>query len=349
MEENENVMAENENPTEQEPSAQAQEPGAVTDEPSAEPAEQPVETEQDAGATLLSDERKLTEAQRVLESLLFASEEILTPGKLKAIVPGAPDGRVLRKMVQRINEQLQKERHPFEIIELGGGYQMRTISYYYPWVRQLFREKPSKRLSIQALECLAIISYRQPITKAEIESIRGVESDGAMKTLLEKHLVTISGRSDKAGRPLLYATTQEFLQHFGINKLSDLPQLEEFEAMAREKMEDIIGDGAPDIEALKQAEAAQQEAEASVGTGQQMAEDTVVVDDSDAAAEAEAAPETDQPVNEQVNAEDAMEIAHKELEDLETVEIAPEEEPAESGLDETEFDKAPEEPQDPNS
>jgi segregation and condensation protein B len=142
-------------------------------------------------------------------------------------------------MVDKLNVQYSKERHPFEIVEIGGGYQFRTISYYYPWVVQLFKEKSAKKLSIQSLECLAIIAYKQPITKAEIEQVRGVLSDGAMKTLLEKRLVAIAGRSDKAGRPLLYATSKEFLAYFGINKIADLPRIEEFEVMAKEKLGEL--------------------------------------------------------------------------------------------------------------
>jgi segregation and condensation protein B len=179
------------------------------------------------------------ESMRILEALLFASDELLTTDRLKAIIPGQPDARKIRQMVDKINVQFQKERHPFEIVEIGGGYQFRTVSYYYQWVQQLFKEKSAKKLSIQSLECLAIISYKQPITKAEIEAIRGVLSDGAMKTLLEKRLVTVSGRSEKAGRPLLYATTKEFLTYFGINKLADLPRVEEFEAMAKEKLGEL--------------------------------------------------------------------------------------------------------------
>ena len=141
----------------------------------------------------------IVESMRILEALLFASDELLTTERLKSIVPGQPDARKIRQMVDKINVQFQKERHPFEIVEIGGGYQFRTVSYYYQWVQQLFKEKSAKKLSIQSLECLAIISYKQPITKAEIEAIRGVLSDGAMKTLLEKRLVTVSGRSEKAG------------------------------------------------------------------------------------------------------------------------------------------------------
>jgi segregation and condensation protein B len=176
---------------------------------------------------------------RILEALLFASDELMTAAHLKAILPGQPDARKIRGMVEKINVLLQKERHPFEIVEIGGGYQFRTITFYHPWVRRIFKEKAIKKLSIQALECLAIIAYKQPISKADIEAVRGVVSDGAMKTLLEKRLVTISGRSDKPGRPLLYATTTVFLTYFGLNKIEDLPRIEEFEALAREKMDEL--------------------------------------------------------------------------------------------------------------
>ncbi|MCX7726521.1 MAG: SMC-Scp complex subunit ScpB [Chitinispirillaceae bacterium] len=176
---------------------------------------------------------------RILEAVLFASDEILTSSQLKAILPGSPDAKKIRGMEEKINIQLQKERHPFEIVEIGGGYQFRTISYYYPWVKQIFKEKAEKKLSMQALECLAIIAYKQPISKAEIEAIRGVISDGALKTLLEKRLIGVCGRSDKAGHPLLYGTTQNFLKYFGLNKLEDLPRIEEFEAIAKEKMEGL--------------------------------------------------------------------------------------------------------------
>lgn len=178
------------------------------------------------------------ESLRILEALLFASDDVMSTAKLKTLMPDKPDSRQIRKMVADININLQKQRHPFEILEIAGGYQFRTIPYYQPWIQRIFKDKAAKRLSIQALECLAIVAYKQPITKSQIEAIRGVLSDGAVKTLLEKRLVTISGRSDKPGNPLLYTTTQEFLQYFGINKLSDLPNIEEFEAIAKEKMEE---------------------------------------------------------------------------------------------------------------
>jgi segregation and condensation protein B len=200
------------------------------------------------------EKKPLAESMRILEALLFASDDILSAEKLKSIIPGAPDARAIRKMVEAVNVQLQNQRHPYEIVEIGGGYRFRTVSFYYQWIQRLFKEKSAKKLSIQSLECLAIIAYKQPITKAEIEAIRGVLSDGAMKTLLERRLVTISGRSEKAGRPLLYATTQEFLTYFGLNKLADLPRIDEFEALAKEKLGDLSEAELKHIEAEKKTD-----------------------------------------------------------------------------------------------
>lgn len=221
------------------------------------------EEEQDAPAP----EAKDADTLRILEALLFASDEIMPVARLKAILPGNPGGREIGAMVEKINRYMQKERHPFEIVEIGGGYLFKTVAYYHPWVRQIFQEKAAKRLSIQALECLSIIAYRQPLSKAEIEAIRGVISDGAMKTLLEKRLITITGRSDKPGRPLLYGTTTEFLTYFGLNKITDLPNIEEFEAMVRQKIENLP------IDQLEAAQAAQAQAksEAAAEEGQSAA------------------------------------------------------------------------------
>jgi segregation and condensation protein B len=213
------------------PDAQAQSAGAADAAASADDADEPG-GERITAATP-------AEAKRILEAMLFASDDVMSPAKIKASMPGQPDLREIKKMVSEINTQLSRERHPFEIIEVAGGFQFRTIAYYSPWVRQLLKEKAARRLSQQALESLAIIAYKQPITKAEIESIRGVVTDGAIKTLLERRLVYMSGRSDKPGKPLLYSTTREFLVYFGLKSLEDIPKIEEFEALVKEKMGDL--------------------------------------------------------------------------------------------------------------
>jgi segregation and condensation protein B len=231
-------------------------PPAVGDEP-------PPGTDDSEQAAERSTRTPFSEPMRILEAVIFASTEIITPARLKQILPDAPDLRVIRQMVAKLNEKFQKERHPFEIVEVGGGYQFRTVPYFHPWVQQLFKEKSRKRLSIQALESLAIIAYKQPITKAEIESIRGVISDGAMKTLLEKRLITIVGRSEKPGHPLLYGTSPLFISYFGINKIADLPRIEEFEAMARKKMDELTEEELRNIEAAAGEEPENEEMQAA--------------------------------------------------------------------------------------
>ena len=121
------------------------------------------------------------------------------------------------------------------IVEVAGGYQIASRPELAQWIKRLKKVKQSSRLSKPSLETLAIVAYKQPIVKAEIEDIRGVDSSGVLKGLLDKHMIKIIGRKDVAGRPILYATTKEFLQYFGLRDISDLPTLKEFtELMAEE-------------------------------------------------------------------------------------------------------------------
>jgi len=223
----------------------------------------------DAQTQSAQEDEGAIDETRILEALLFASDEHLTSAKLKSIIPGSPDARHIRKMVGEINERLLTEGHPFEIVEAGGGYQFRTLSAFHPYVRKLYKERAAKKLSLQALECLAIIAYRQPISKAEVEAIRGVLSDGAMKTLLERKLIDLCGRSDKPGRPWLYGTTGDFLRYFGINKIGDLPRMEEFEQMARAKMEEMSAD-----ELSTEKEVGAEEGEVNAGHGEERSGET---------------------------------------------------------------------------
>ncbi len=202
------------------------------------------------------------ESQRIAEALLFSSREPVSVSKLSDIIPGKPNKKQIKDMIEEINITLQKQRHPFEIVETAGGFQTRTVAYYQQWINKLFNEGKKRRMSIQALECLSIIAYKQPVSKANIEKIRGVASDGAMKTLLERNMVSIKGRSDKPGRPLLYGTTDKFLEYFGINRISDLPELSEFEEIAKEKI--------MESEDIKELEDIQEQAY----TGQEPEEDT---------------------------------------------------------------------------
>jgi segregation and condensation protein B len=172
---------------------------------------------------------------RHIEALIFASDRPLTPLEITELINNSP-GFIEEKLsleeaqasIEQIIEKYSSESYPFEIIESGGGLQFLTKKEYHGTIAQLNGDKFLKRLSNAALETLAIIAYKQPVTKGEIESIRGVSSDYSIQKLLEKDLVVITGRNeDMPGKPLLYATSKSFMDYFGINSSEDLPKLKE--------------------------------------------------------------------------------------------------------------------------
>lgn len=170
-----------------------------------------------------------------IESLIFASDKPVTTLELTDLVNNAlgfMDDKVSLDQVEAALEGIQEkygsEFYPFEVIQSGGGWQFLTKKEYHKTVAQLNGDKFLKRLSAAALETLAIVAYKQPVTKGEIESIRGVSSDYALQKLLEKELIIISGRNEKApGQPLLYSTSKNFMDYFGINSAEDLPKIKE--------------------------------------------------------------------------------------------------------------------------
>jgi segregation and condensation protein B len=162
----------------------------------------------------------------VLEAILFLSGELITISTLKDVTE-LPESEIKRLMGELIQEY--KERNTgLLIVEIANGYQMVTNPEHAEWVKKFRSSHMSSRLSMPALETLAIIAYKQPIIRAEIEQIRGVNSDSAIRTLLEKRLIKIMGRKEVPGRPFLYGTTREFLQYFGLRDLTELPTLKEF-------------------------------------------------------------------------------------------------------------------------
>ena len=171
---------------------------------------------------------------RIVEALLFASDTPLSVQKLSALVEGsgAPE---IRGALARLSEFYEREDTAFHLVQVAGGFQLCTRPRFSHWVEQLFRGRQKSRLSNAALETLAIVAYKQPMAKAEISEIRGVDVDGVLRTLLERNLVTVVGRRDTPGRPLLFGTTKEFLEHFGLNLLQDLPSIEEMEELVRER------------------------------------------------------------------------------------------------------------------
>jgi len=170
----------------------------------------------------------------IVESLIFASDIPIPASQIKALVEEAKDSEI-RKAVDALNLEYSQTNRAFSIVQVAGGFQMVTRENYAPWIRKLFLKRITARLSQAALEALAVIAFRQPVSKPEIEAIRGVNSDGVIHTLLERKLITMTGRAEGPGRPLLYKTTQEFLRYFGVNDLSDLPKPRELEELLKEE------------------------------------------------------------------------------------------------------------------
>ncbi|HXX53540.1 MAG TPA: SMC-Scp complex subunit ScpB [Thermodesulfovibrionales bacterium] len=160
----------------------------------------------------------------LLEALLFLSGEPLTASSLKTITE-LEEPEIYRLMNELIGEYRARDGGLL-LAEIANGYQMVTNPHYAPWVKKLTGSEAT-RLSLAALETLAIIAYKQPIIKAEVEQVRGVNSDGVIRTLLEKRLIKIMGKKEAPGKPLLYGTTKDFLQYFGLKDLAELPTLKD--------------------------------------------------------------------------------------------------------------------------
>jgi segregation and condensation protein B len=171
------------------------------------------------------DEPIETTVESVIEAVLFASDEPLSATKLAAIVEITT--KQVNESVRALNEKYKSGNHAFRIVQIAGGYQMLTLSPYNLWLKKLLRARSDSKLSSAALETLAIIAYKQPIIRADIEAVRGVAAGEMIRSLMYKGLVKIVGRADILGHPMLYGTTKKFLEVFGLNSLKDLPKIEE--------------------------------------------------------------------------------------------------------------------------
>lgn len=167
---------------------------------------------------------------KIVEALLFSTDEPLTSEKISSVLAFVHPEQV-KSIIAQLNQKYADNGHAFRIREIAGGFQVYTLPEYALWIENLWEKTRWQRLSRPALETLAIVAYRQPIVKAEIDKIRGVQSDGTLRTLLERDLIEIKGREKSPGRPLLYQTTEKFLSFFGINDLKELPQLEELKTV----------------------------------------------------------------------------------------------------------------------
>jgi len=167
----------------------------------------------------------ISEEIQIVEALLFASPGPLTQSRVNLIFETDPPK--LDEAVKELNRHYEKANRSFKIQMIAGGFQLTTLPEFDIWIKRMLDKSGKLALSTAALETLAIIAYKQPISRFNIESIRGVDCSGVIKTLLSKSLVRIKGRDEGPGRPLLYATTDKFLENFGVNRISDLPKLKE--------------------------------------------------------------------------------------------------------------------------
>ncbi len=180
--------------------------------------------------------------KEIIEALLFATDEPLSLSQVIDIFNILEEGerpkRITEQMIlghiEQLNGEFEQTGRAMRIVKVAGGYQFATLPQFGIWLGKMVKERSKRKLSISALESLAVIAYKQPVTKPEIEAIRGVNADYVLRTLLERSLVTIVGRAATPGRPLLYGTTKEFLKHFGINDLSELPKPREIEELMAE-------------------------------------------------------------------------------------------------------------------
>jgi segregation and condensation protein B len=180
-----------------------------------------------------------SEIRAVVEALIFASPQPITPREIGQVIQGVPKEDWMQAIAD-IQADYLRDGRGLQLVEVAGGWQITTRPEFNDWIRELLDPKTPTRLSIQALETLAVIAYKQPVTMPEVIELRGVKSGGVIKTLLEKRLIRITGRKEVVGRPMLYGTTRDFLLHFGLKDLAELPKIEEFAEVLGEEV-DIVG------------------------------------------------------------------------------------------------------------
>ena len=186
------------------------------------------------------------ELKQIIEALLFAAERPLTTKEIRQILAEATDEQnpgvaesfrnvreaQVASALEELKVELDMQQRSFQLVEIAGGWRLVSRADYAPWLKKLLDEARPHRLSQPSLETLSIIALRQPISRADIAAIRGVEVDGVIKTLLERDLITVVGKSDAPGRPMLYGTTERFLEHFGLRSLDDMPKAAELRLQA---------------------------------------------------------------------------------------------------------------------
>ena len=187
----------------------------------------------DAGVGAVDSQAEAIDARElkaILEAVLFVSPEPAPVARLMSILGTVTKAEVVQAL-KVLTHDLDQDGRGIQLVQVAGGYRLVTKQEYGPWLKRMDKAKAAQKLSRSALESLAIIAYKQPLVRAEIEEIRGVETSGVLRTLLERKLVRIVGRKDVPGRPIMYGTTKFFLEHFGLQDLSQLPPLREFKEL----------------------------------------------------------------------------------------------------------------------
>ena len=181
-------------------------------------------------------------AKRVLESLLFASSKPLTVQDIRKALKVLSAGEIAQ-IIGRLKQEYAAEGRSFEILEIAGGFEVATKREFAPWVMKIELQRRAKQATQSALETLAILAYKQPVTRAEIEALRGVDVSAVLTTLMERSLIKIVGKKDVPGRPFLYGTTEKFLEHFGLNSLEGLPDIQEIKNLVDNSVrkEELLG------------------------------------------------------------------------------------------------------------
>ncbi|MGD0999573.1 MAG: SMC-Scp complex subunit ScpB [Candidatus Brocadiia bacterium] len=163
----------------------------------------------------------------VAEALLFASDEPVPAARLAQLLGKGADAKTVRKLVDELNAEYAGQGRAFEVVEIAGGFQLLTRPEFKDWVAELHRHRRQDKLTPSAVETLAIVAYKQPIQRATVDDIRGVQTGPLLRSLLERGLIKVVGRQNVPGRPILYGTSRIFLQHFGLKSLKDLPRVAE--------------------------------------------------------------------------------------------------------------------------
>jgi segregation and condensation protein B len=185
----------------------------------------------------------MSDLKAIVEALVFASPEPVTVKTLSKLLDGESKDDIVAA-IEVLKEQYSRPGG-LQLVEVAGGYEIVTRPELHEWVRRMFHERTTQKLSVAALETLAVIAYKQPVTAPEVAEIRGVNATGVLGTLIERKLVKIVGRKQVVGRPFLYGTTREFLERFGLNDLSDLPKVEDMSELLGFELPATVAEPAP--------------------------------------------------------------------------------------------------------